>query len=343
MAQTYLHCAAVPRVVTGGIIVAVSAITANSAPEALTVGVVVFDGVAMFETAVAFEVFGSDSVASLYRLSTHGPGPVRLDTGLSLTPSHSLSSLHRAHTVIVPPCEAPEGPPETVLRALRRAHARGARLVSLCTGAFVLAAAGLLDGRGVTTHWAACDDLAAGYPRVKVDPDVLYVDDGDILTAAGSAASIDLCLHLVRTDHGAQVASQVARDLVVPPYRDGGQAQYIDTPLPAVDATDRFAATIAWAQQNLGEPITVTALAARSAMSRRTFARHFAATTGTTPYQWLLAQRLRLAQRLLEASDLTIEAVARNSGFLNAGNLRKHFSRSLHTTPMAYRSTFQTR
>jgi transcriptional regulator GlxA family with amidase domain len=333
----------VPGIATGGIIVVMSAITANSAVSSRTIGVVVFDGVAMFETAVAFEVFGSDSVASLYRLSTHGPGPVRFETGLRLTPSHSLSSLRSAHTVIVPPCEAADGPPQSVLRALRRAHDGGVRLVSLCTGAFVLAAAGLLDGRRVTTHWAHCADLAGRYPRVKVDPDVLYVDDGDILTAAGSAASIDLCLHLVRTDYGAQAAATVARDLVVPPHRDGGQAQYIDTPLPVVDATDRFAATIAWAQQHLGDPITVAALAARSAMSRRTFARRFAATTGTTPYQWLLGQRLRLAQRLLETSDLTIEAVARNSGFRTAGNLRKHFGRSLHTTPLAYRSTFHGR
>jgi transcriptional regulator GlxA family with amidase domain len=185
--------------------------------------------------------------------------------------------------------------------------------------------------------------LAAQYPSITVNPDVLYVDCGDILTSAGSAASIDLCLHLVRQDYGADIAARVARDLVVPPYRDGGQAQFIDTSLPKDNTTDLFADTVAWAQEHLGEPITVTTLAARSAMSRRTFARRFAATTGTTPYQWLLSQRIRLAQRILETSDLTIDAVAQNSGFLNAGNLRKYFARSLRTTPSAYRNTFQPR
>lgn len=172
---------------------------------------------------------------------------------------------------------------------------------------------------------------------------MLYIDGGDILTSAGSAASIDLCLHLVRQDHGAEIAVRVARDLVVPPHRDGGQAQYIDTPLPPVAATDLFAETLGWAQEHLGEPMTVEALAARSAMSRRTFARRFAAATGTTPYRWLLGQRLRLAQRLLETTDLTVDAVAQAGGFIDAGNLRRHFARSLHTTPAAYRTTFRSR
>jgi AraC family transcriptional regulator, transcriptional activator FtrA len=328
-----------------GIIVPMGAIAANVAAPA--VGIVVYDGVAMFEYAVAFEVFGADDAHGadppLYRLVTCGSGQARFDSGVWVTPSHGLAHLGRVGTVIVPPCDVPGGPPEAVLRALRRAHARGVRLVSLCTGAFVLAAAGLLDGRRATTHWAHCAELAERYPRVAVDPDVLFVDDGDVLTAAGSAASVDLCLHLVRRDHGAEAAARIARSLVVPPHRDGGQAQYIDTPLPKVEATDRFAETIAWAREHLDEPITVDALATRATMSRRTFARHFAATTGTTPYHWLLGQRLRLAQRLLEAGDLTVEAVARHSGFLNAGNLRRHFTRALHTTPTAYRNTFQTR
>jgi transcriptional regulator GlxA family with amidase domain len=326
-----------------------SAIKANIAPRLRprTVAIVVYDGVAMFEFAVAYEIFGSDyalgSDPPWYRLVICGPGPATFDNGMRADAPHGLAHLRRADTVIVPPCEAPHGPPEAVLRALRRAHARGARLVSLCTGAFVLAAAGLLDGQRVTTHWAESARLAARYPDVIVDPDVLYVDGDDILTSAGSAASIDLCLHLVRQDYGVDAATRVARDLVVPPYRAGGQAQYIDTPLPKVNATDLFADTIAWAQEHLDEPITVSTLADRSAMSRRTFARRFAATTGTTPYQWLLDQRLRLAQRMLETGDLTIDAVAKNSGFLNAGNLRKHFTRSLRTTPSAYRHTFQSR
>jgi transcriptional regulator GlxA family with amidase domain len=305
------------------------------------VAIVVFDGVAMFEFAVASAIFGTKYSQEWYRLQVCGPRTVTFDNGLRTAVPHRLSRLRDADTVIVPPCEAPEGPPETVIRALQRAHARGARLVSLCTGAFVLAKAGLLDGRRATTHWTESARLAARYPNVTVDADVLYVDGGDILTSAGSAASIDLCLHLVRQDHGADVAARVARDLVVPPYREGGQAQYIDTPLPNVDATDLFAETIEWAQRHLDEDLTVASLATRSAMSRRTFARRFASSTGTTPYQWLLGQRLRLAQRLLETSDLTVDVVAEHSGFLNAGNLRKHFARSLRTTPSAYRSTFR--
>jgi AraC family transcriptional regulator, transcriptional activator FtrA len=312
-----------------------------------TVAIVVYDGVAMFEFAVAYEIFGSEHApgpdAPWYQVLVCGAGPVTFDNGMRSDPPHRLAQLHRADTVIVPPCEAPAGPPEAVLRALRRAHARGARLVSLCTGTFVLAAAGLLDGRRVTTHWAESARLAARYPEVVVDADVLFVDGGDILTSAGSAASIDLCLHLIRQDHGSDVAARVARDLVVPPYRDGGQAQYVDTPLARSNTTDLFADTIAWAQEHLDEPITVTTLAARSAVGRRTFARRFTATTGTTPYQWLLSQRLRLAQRMLETTDLTIDVVAANSGFLNAGNLRRHFVRSLRTTPSTYRSTFSSR
>jgi len=325
----------------------VHAITATAPPRAPTVAIVVFDGVAVFEYAVAHEIFGTDYAAGTgrpwYRLLVCGPGPVTFDRGLRLDPPHGLAGLRRADTVIVPPCETPDGPPDSVLRALRRAHDRGTRLVSLCTGAFVLAAAGVLDGQRATTHWTESAVLAARYPTVTVDPDVLYIDGDDILTSAGSTASIDLCLHLVRKDYGAEIATRVARDLVVPPHRDGGQAQYIDTPMPQLTATDTFASTIAWAQEHLGEAITVAALAVRSAMSRRTFARRFATTTGTTPYQWLLAQRIRLAQRLLETTDLTIDVIAHNSGFVNAGNLRRHFARSLHTSPQAYRTTFQAR
>jgi transcriptional regulator GlxA family with amidase domain len=317
----------------------------SSAPH--TLAVVVYDGLAIFELAVACEVFGAEHTAGptsgWYRLQICGPGPVTLDNGLRLEVPYGLTQLQRADTVLVPPCESPHGPPESVLGALRGAHAKGARLVSLCTGAFVLAEAGLLDGRRVTTHWSECHDLAARYPKVTVDPDVLYVDDGDVLTSAGSAAAIDLCLHLVRKDHGAEVATRVARDLVVPPYRDGGQAQYIATPIPNLGTSDLFADTIAWAQEHLDAPVTVGDLARRAAMSRRTFARRFAAATGTTPYQWLLRQRLHHAQRLLETSDLTIDAISQKCGFSDAGNLRKHFVRAVRTTPQSYRSTFHAR
>jgi AraC family transcriptional activator FtrA len=324
----------------------VRAKTANLA-SAHTVALLVYDGVDQFGLAVAYEMFGvdhaSDPAHPWYRFSICGPGPVTLDSGLRIDVQHGLDELQHADTVVVPACEAPDGPPAAVLTGLRQAHAGGARLVSLCTGAFVLAAAGLLDGRRVTTHWAECEELAARYPSVTVDPGVLYVDDGDILTSAGSAAAIDLGLHLIRRDHGAEAAVRVARELVVPPYRAGGQAQYIETPLPEPDSTDLFADTVAWAQEHLDEPLSVADLARRSAMSRRTFARRFAATTGTTPYQWLLRQRLQRAQRLLETTDLPIGVVARRSGMVTATNLRKHFGAVVRTTPQGYRSTFRSR
>jgi len=215
--------------------------------------------------------------------------------------------------------------------------------VSLCTGAFAVAAAGLLDGRRATTHWTECAELARRYPRVSVDPGVLFVDEGDMLTSAGSAAGIDLCLHVVRQDYGSEIATQLARQLVVPPQRDGGQAQYIDAPLPDPGSSSLFADTLCWLQEHLGEPVTVEDLAARSAMSPRTFARRFAASTGTTPYQWLLRQRIQLAQRLLETTSLPIDSVAQKSGFSTAANLRKHFSRAVHTSPQAYRRAFADR
>ena len=213
----------------------------------------------------------------------------------------------------------------------------------MCGGAFVLAEAGLLDGRRAATHWAECDELARRYPFVSVDPGVLFVDEGDILTSAGSAAAIDLCLHVVRQDYGSEVATRLARQLVVPPQRDGGQAQYIENPLPVPDSSDMFADTVVWLQAHLDEQVTVEDLAVRAAMSPRTFARRFLVAMGTTPYKWLLRQRVHLAQRLLEISDLSIEAVAEKSGFCTAGNLRKHFSRIVHTSPQAYRHAFRDR
>jgi AraC family transcriptional activator FtrA len=319
---------------------------ANVAAEH-TVAVLAYDGLAMFEFAIACEIFGAGGSVvpdqPWYRLLVCGAGPVTLDNGMRLSVPHGLARVAEADTVLVPPCELPGGPSEAVLDAVRRAHTRGARIASLCTGAFVLAEAGLLDGRRATTHWAECGTLAGRHPTIRVDPDVLYLDDGDILTSAGSAASVDLCLHMVRQDRGAEIATRLARELVVPPYRDGGQAQYIEAPLPSPAMTDLFADTVAWAQQHLPEPLSVADLAQRSAMSRRTFARRFAAATGTSPYRWLLRQRLQLAQRLLETGDLTIDAIAEHSGFQTADNLRKHFTRILRTTPQAYRATFRTR
>jgi len=313
------------------------------------VAIVVYDGVGVFELGVACDVFGNTALTDLgvpwYRLSICGAGgtTVTADGGLRIEPPYGLERTRRVDTLIVPPTDRIDELPAEVFDALRRAHARGCRIISLCTGAFVLAEAGLLKGRRATTHWTECDDLARRYPDVSVDPGVLYVDEGDILTSAGSAASIDLCLYVVRCDYGSDVATRLARELVVPPQRDGGQAQYIDTPLPALDDSNLFADTIAWAQEHLNEPLAVADLAARSAMSPRTFARQFLAATGTTPHQWLQRQRVHLAQRLLETSDFSIESVAAGTGFCTAGNLRKHFSRIMHTSPQAYRRTFQHR
>jgi transcriptional regulator GlxA family with amidase domain len=320
--------------------------SANSAGD---VAVLVYEGVGLFELGVACDVFGctdlTDLVVPWYRLSicAAGGATVRADGGLRIQPQHGLERTRRVDTVVVPPTSRLDAVPPEVFEALRRAHARGCRIISLCTGAFVLAEAGLLQGRRATTHWTECDDLARRYTDVSVDPGVLYVDEGDILTSAGSAASIDLCLYVVRCDFGSEIATQLARQLVVPPQRDGGQAQFIAAPLPTLDTANLFADTVAWVQEHLNEPLTVADLATRSAMSPRTFARQFLAATGTTPHQWLQRQRVHLAQRLLETSDLSIESVAESSGFCTAGNLRKHFSRIMQTSPQAYRRTFQHR
>jgi AraC family transcriptional regulator, transcriptional activator FtrA len=313
------------------------------------VAVLVPDGVTAFELGVASDIFGDEwsEVFGVpwYRLFVCGlrPGPMATDGGFAVLPGHGLEPVREAGTVIVLPPVSVERIPAELPVILRQAHERGSRIVSLCTGAFALGAAGLLDGRRATTHWEECARLARQYPAAKVDPDVLFTDDGDILTSAGSAASIDLCLHVVRTDYGTEIATQLARQLVVPPQRDGGQAQYIEAPMPDHDSSSLFAGTLDWLQEHLAEPVTVEDLAARAAMSPRTFARRFLASTGTTPYRWLLRQRIQLAQRLLETTDLPIDRVAAASGFSTAANLRKHFSRAVRTSPQAYRRTFAAR
>jgi AraC family transcriptional regulator, transcriptional activator FtrA len=228
-----------------------------------------------------------------------------------------------------------------VVAALRLAHRRGSRMVSICSGAFALAAAGLLDGRRATTHWRYADTLQRRYPAVDVDPTPLYVDDGDVLTSAGCAAGLDLCLHLVRRDHGASVANAIARRLVVQPHRAGGQAQYIEAPMPA-DADDtRVADSMTWALTRLAEPITVRILADRAHMSPRTYLRHFSRTTGTSPIRWLIVQRVQASLPLLETTDLPIEEVAATVGFERAVTYRHHFSQAMRTSPSAYRRTFR--
>jgi transcriptional regulator GlxA family with amidase domain len=304
-------------------------------------------GTPLFELAVPCEVFGidrSDVVADWYdfRLCPISPGPTPLPHGLVLTGGGSLDDVAAAGTVIVPAWADPdEQPPAPLLEALREAHRRGARLASICTGAFVLAAAGLLDGRRATTHWRDADALAARYPAVDVDPGVLYTDDGDVLTSAGTAAGLDLCLHLVRADHGARAAAEVARRLVVPPHRDGGQAQYIPSPMaPAGADADAISRVMAWAVEHLDRPMTVTDLAREAAMSPRTFARAFAAAAGTTPMHWLIRRRVAAAQELLETTDLSVERIATRVGFGSAVTLRARFTQIAGVAPSQYRRAF---
>lgn len=314
--------------------------------EPHTVAVVVYDGVHPFELGVACEIFGHDYSAAFgvpwYRMFVCGAASqVTMHVGLRLQVPCGLEAVQAAGTVIVPPTQLRGQVPGEVLDALREAGRSGRRIMSLCTGAFVLAAAGILDGHPATTHWSSCADLARLHPRIRVDPGVLYVDDGNVLTSAGSAASIDLCLHVVQRDYGTEVATRLARDLVVPLQRDGGQAQYIEAPVPALDSANLFADTVAWLQRHLDQAVSVDDLARRAAMSPRTFARRFVASTGITPYQWLVRERIRLAQRLLETSDLPVDAVAARSGFGSADNFRKHFARVLRTSPQAYRRSFR--
>ena len=311
-----------------------------------TVATLAYDAVNPFELAVATEIFGFERPelgVSWYRflVCAAEPRPIRTSVDLFLTSPYSLEHVAEADTVIVPSSRPGIVPvPDTLLDALRAAYQRGARIVSFCTGAFLLAAAGLLDGRRVTTHWAWAAELAALYPRVQVDPGVLYIDDGQVLTSAGTAAAIDLSLHIVRQDYGADIAAAVARRMVVPPYRDGGQAQYIEMPLPVFDEVEQFGTTLAWVAAHLAEDLTVEQMAVHAMMSPRTFARRFRATHGTTPYQWLLQQRIVLAQRLLETTNEPIERIAQCCGFSSATTLRLHFQRLLRISPQYYRQAF---
>lgn len=275
------------------------------------------------------------------RQARGGSHRVTTADGFALETPHGLEALAWADTIVVPGL-APSTPdaPTAALAALRAAHARGARVVSICTGAFVLAAAGLLDGRRATTHWAAAPHLAARYPRVAVDAAVLYVDEGSVCTSAGVAAGIDLCLHLVRRDYGTAAANAVARGMVVAPHRSGGQSQFAEAPVPAVDGGS-LEPTRRWLLARLGEPLTVDVMARHAAMRPRTFARRFVAETGTTPLQWLLAQRVLVARRLLETTDEPVARVAALAGFGDALSLRQHFGRATGTAPLAYRRAFR--
>jgi transcriptional regulator GlxA family with amidase domain len=310
-----------------------------------TVALAVTDGMLHFELALAYEVFEAAPAGVAgpwYDLVVCGPGPVRAGRFL-LAPDHGLDRLPHAGTVIVPGwADVDEAPPSDLVDAVRAAHEAGARLVSLCTGAFVLAAAGLLDGLRATTHWAHTRALAARYPQIEVDPDVLYVDNGSVLTSAGKAAAMDLCLHLVRLDHGSSIANAVARRLVVPPHRAGGQAQFVTTPVPAPDRHP-LAELLPWVLERLDQPLTVEDLARRARMSSRSLGRHFRAATGTSPLQWLLTQRIRRAQELLETTGESVDTIAAATGMGTATTLRRHFNRTIGVPPDTYRRTFRSR
>nr|WP_033325939.1 helix-turn-helix domain-containing protein [Streptomyces yerevanensis] len=324
-------------------------VMAEKAPH--RVAVLVRDGVLPMELGLAHQLFGNAASRSgrpLYTLLTCAvtPGMIRTDADFPIYAPHGPEALATADTVIVPSSHEedeylkPGGLSAELAEALDRA--RGARIASICTGAFVLAAAGLLDGLRATTHWMSTDLFARTFPAVSVDPDVLYVDEDRVLTSAGEAAGIDLCLHMIRRDHGAAVAANVARRTVVPPHREGGQAQYIQRPVPDGQLTgSTTSASRAWALASLADPLTLRELAARDAMSVRTYSRRFREETGLTPMQWLTQRRVDRARELLEQTDHTVDRIAAEAGFGTAASLRQHFHATLGVSPGAYRATFK--
>lgn len=311
-----------------------------------SVSTLVLDGLAVFEFGVICEVFGIDRSADdvpNFDFKVCGPEAgkaVKTSIGATLTPDHDFGDLLGADLVAVPAiASGKNGYPPEALEVLRTAADRGSIILSVCSGAFVLGAAGLLDGRPCTTHWMHADALARTYPTARVDRNVLFVDDGNLITSAGTAAGIDACLHLVRRELGSEVTNKIARRMVVPPQRDGGQRQYIEQPIP-VRHSERFAPHLDWIIANLDKPHTVSTLARRANMSARTFARRFVEETGTTPMQWVTDQRVLYARRMLEESDLDIDRIAERSGFGTATLLRHHFRRIIGVTPTDYRRRF---
>jgi transcriptional regulator GlxA family with amidase domain len=314
------------------------------------VAVLAVDGVIPFELGIPARVFGcrfGGRREPLYEVVTCAarPGLVRTDMDFPIVVERGPEVLAEADTVVIPASHAggPEYTEGRLSPELAGALARirpGTRTVSICTASYVLAAAGWLDGRPATTHWAHAEHFQRLYPRVKVDADVLFVDDGDVLTSAGVGSGIDLCLHIVRRDHGAEIANRIARQCVVPPWRDGGQAQYIERPLP-VPAVATTGPTRAWALERLDEPLPLTELAAHAGMSVRTFTRRFRDEAGVSPGQWLTGQRIELARRLLESTDLTVDQIARRAGFGTSASLRQHLGAALGVSPITYRRTFR--
>lgn len=312
-----------------------------------TVAVYLFDGISVFEVGCVTEVFALprpelDVPWYTFQACAETTGQMRALGGFGLVAEHDMGQFAAADTVIVTAVPNVRGEvSRELVRALREAYERGARVVSICSGAFALAEAGLLDGLRATTHWRYAEVFAARYPKVHLDPDVLYVDEGRVLTSAGSAAGLDLCLHLVRQDHGSAVANAVARRLVLPPHREGGQAQFIEAAVRPVPEDDGVARSLDWALENLAQPISVAQMADVARMSSRSYIRHFSRATGTSPLRWLVNQRLAAARAMLETGDAPIEQVGAAVGFADSATFRHHFTRAVGTAPSAYRRTFR--
>jgi len=309
-----------------------------------TVAALAYDGLCTFEFGIVVELFGlpRQEMKDWYDFRVCGleRGPLRATGGLSVTPREGMAGLERADTIVIPGWrDRSEMPPRRLINALQRAHRRGARLVSICSGVFVIAATGLLNGKRATTHWRYTEELARRYPEIQIEPGVLYVDEGSILTSAGSAAGIDLGLHIIRSDYGTLAANQVARRLVMPPHREGGQAQYIERPV-GDEGNPWLAKLLEWAELHLAEELTADRLARQAHVSKRTLARRFVATTGTTPAEWVAGLRIARAKELLETTKLPVERVAERCGFGSAFALRHHFRKRLETSPTAYRARF---
>ncbi|WP_306604079.1 GlxA family transcriptional regulator [Azonexus sp.] len=312
-----------------------------------SIAVLAFDRISAFHLAVPCAVFGERHPGvpeCTFTVCAERPGLLTTNSGFRIEVADDLRVLESADTVIVPSWRDPaERPPQAILDALSAARQRGAQLVGLCLGAYVLAEAGLLDGRRATTHWACAQDFARRYPAVRVDAAVLYVEDDGLVTSAGTAAGLDCCLHLVRRWHGAEVANSIARRLVVPPHRSGGQAQFIEHPIPATAQDSRLSELLDWVRANLYAPHSLDSLAGKALMSRRTFSRHFRQLTGTTPGVWLQGERLAQVQRLLESTEQSVEHIARLAGFGSPESLRLHFRRAFGVSPLVWRQTFRGR
>lgn len=319
----------------------------NLSQKRIRIAVIAFDGITPFHLSIPSLVFSNahddlNEPAFDVVVCAIEKGAIRTSAGFGIAIEHDLSALKTADIVIMPAWHDDcREAPSALLDALRRTHKRGARMVGLCLGSFPLAEAGLLDGKTVTTHWEAADVLSTRFPKVKVDRDVLYVATEDVLTSAGVAAGLDCCLHLLRETRGAEIANKVARRLVIAPHRQGGQAQFIERPVPVSNSDNRFSQVLAWVTENLELPHSIDSLAERAAMSRRNFTRHFRQATGTSFKQWLLNQRLAHAQRMLEGSDASIEVVAQEAGFSTALSLRQHFKSAFRTSPSNYRTLYR--